>query len=51
MVDYCGIEREMNLIEDIIFRVAQHLTLTLLIPEGGTLREQVLEQDILNSRC
>jgi hypothetical protein len=30
--------------------VAQHLTLTLL-PEGGTLREEVLERSILNNRC
>lgn len=28
----------MNLIRDITLGVAQHLTLTLLIPEGGTLR-------------
>jgi hypothetical protein len=27
----------MNLIEDIILGIAQHLTLTLLIPEGGKL--------------
>ena len=42
----------MNLIKDIILgvRVAQHFTL-LLILEGGTLREEVLERDILNSRC